>query len=152
VYHSVTPTTIRTKDLLPGWRQAWFVCILLLALLTGCGRASRDLPDITVNLSIDPQPPQIGPAVISAALADAEGQAISGATVEFEGNMNHAGMVPVIAMATETSPGIYTANLEFTMGGDWFILVKADLPDGRSMEHQVDVPGVDLFCGETPSP
>jgi hypothetical protein len=28
------------------------------------------------------------------------------------------------------------------MAGDWFILVKATLPDGRKLERQVDVPGV----------
>jgi hypothetical protein len=28
------------------------------------------------------------------------------------------------------------------MAGDWFVLVRADLPDGRSMEHRVDLPGV----------
>jgi hypothetical protein len=61
-------------------------------------------------------------------------------------------MVPVFATASEVTPGEYRAELEFTMGGDWFILVRADLPDGRSMERMVEVPGVDTICGETPSP
>ena len=66
--------------------------------------------------------------------------------------MNHAGMVPVFADAVEIAPGRYRADLEFTMSGDWFILVRADLPDGRSMERKIDVPGVDTICAETPTP
>jgi hypothetical protein len=61
-------------------------------------------------------------------------------------------MVPVVAQAREVSPGHYEADLEFTMGGDWFILVRADLPDGRSLERSVDVPAVDAICGDTPTP
>jgi hypothetical protein len=127
------------------------LCCLLLGL-AGCARGGRDLPDVGVALAIEPQPPQLGPAVITVTLTDAEGQAIRGAVVGLEGNMSHAGMVPVFATATEVAPGEYRADLEFTMGGDWFILVRADLPDGRSMERQIDVPGVDAICGDTPTP
>jgi hypothetical protein len=105
-----------------------------------------------VDLAIAPQPPQIGPAIITATLRDANGQPIEGAEVELEGNMNHAGMVPVSAKASEVAAGRYEADLEFTMGGDWFILVRARLPDGRSMERAIDVPGVDTICSETPAP
>jgi hypothetical protein len=85
-------------------------------------------------------------------LRDAYDRPIVGARVELEGNMSHAGMVPVFAQATEIEPGLYQADLEFTMGGDWFILVRADLPDGRSMERQMDVPAVDSMYGDTPAP
>lgn len=126
-------------------------CLVLL-LLAGCGRGSKDLPDVDVALEIEPSPPQLGLASIMVALHDANGLPISGAQVELEGNMNHAGMVPVFAEASEVAPGRYRAGMEFTMGGDWFILVRADLPDGRSMERKVDVPGVDAICGDTPTP
>jgi hypothetical protein len=126
--------------------------LLVILFLGGCGRGNTDLPDVVVELAVSPEPPQIGPAVVTAVLRDADGQPISGARVELEGNMSHAGMVPVIAQALEVAPGEYQGDLEFTMGGDWFILVRADLPDGRSMERKVDVPAVDVFCGETPTP
>ena len=133
-------------------RRKELLGVLLLLLLASCGRGAQDLPDVGVELAIAPQPPQLGPATITVTLSDASGQPIEGAEVELEGNMNHAGMVPVSARASEVAPGRYRADLEFTMGGDWFILVQADLPDGRSMERKVDVPAVDLFCGETPEP
>jgi hypothetical protein len=106
---------------------------------------------VVVDLQVTPDPPHIGPATVVVTLNDAQGQPIAGAEMSLEGNMNHAGMVPVLAEASEVSPGRYEATLEFTMGGDWFILVQAALPDGRALEHQVDVPGVDALCG-TPAP
>jgi hypothetical protein len=132
-------------------RWIWLGLVLLLSL-AACGRGGRDLADVGVDLAIEPDPPRLGPAVISITLTDAGGQPISGATVELEGNMSHAGMVPVFAQATEIAPGRYQADLEFTMGGDWFILVRAELPDGRSLERTIDVPGVDTICGDTPVP
>jgi hypothetical protein len=132
--------------------QIWACAGLLLLALSACGRGDRDLADVTVELTIEPSPPQIGPATITVSLRDAGGRPISGAQMDLEGNMSHAGMVPVFAPATEVEPGLYQADLEFTMGGDWFILVRADLPDGRSMEHKVDVPAVDVMCGDTPTP
>lgn len=133
------------------WLWGWLGVVLLLAL-AGCARGGRDLPDVGVELLIEPQPPQLGPATLTVTLTDAGGQPLDGATIELEGNMSHAGMAPVFADATEVAPGQYRANLEFTMGGDWFILVRADLPDGRSLERQIDVPGVDAICGDTPVP
>jgi sensor domain CHASE-containing protein len=51
-------------------------------------------------------------------------------------------MRPVFASAREVSPGTYEAPLELTMGGDWFLLVDARLPDGGTLHRQVDLPGV----------
>jgi hypothetical protein len=138
--------------MLDASRKKSLLAVLLLAVVVSCGRGEKDLPDVTVGLSISPEPPQIGPATITILLSDPSGQPIKGAEVSLEGNMSHAGMVPVFAQASEVDPGTYRANLEFTMGGDWFILVRAELPDGRSMERKVDVPGVDEVCGETPKP
>jgi hypothetical protein len=133
-------------------RRTWWLGLLILLALASCGRGAKDLSDVAVELAIEPAPPQIGPATLTVTLHDASGQPIRGAVVELEGNMNHAGMVPVFAPALEVGPGRYQAGLEFTMGGDWFILVRADLPDGRSMERKVDVPGVDVVCADTPTP
>jgi len=133
-------------------RQVVAVLAICCLVLAGCARGGRDLPDVALDLVVEPSPPRIGPAMVTVTLADASGQPISGARIELEGNMHHAGMVPVLAEAAEIASGRYQAEMEFTMGGDWFILVHADLPDGRSLERSVDVPGVDAICGETPTP
>jgi hypothetical protein len=121
-----------------------FVALLgVLLLVAGCRRAGQnDLADIGVNVTVNPNPPEVGQAMVTLTLSEASGQPIIGAKVELEGNMTHAGMAPTLAQPDEVSPGHYEAPLEFTMAGDWFILVRATLPDGRKLERQVNVPGV----------
>ena len=128
------------------------VGLILVLAIVSCSRGARELPDVGVELAIAPEPPQLGPATVTVTLTDSGGAPISGASVELEGNMSHAGMVPVLGRAAEVAPGRYQAELEFTMAGDWFILVRAELPDGRSMERVIDIPGVDEVCGDTPTP
>jgi hypothetical protein len=91
---------------------------------------------------VSPDPPAVGPATVTVTLQDDGGKPITGATVQVEGNMNHAGMEPVFGTAQEKNPGRYEAPLEFTMGGDWFLLINASLADGRKVNQKVDVAGV----------
>ncbi len=129
--------------LLPSQRILIAVGIVFLLLLTACQRGgSADMPEIGLLLEIDPSPPTVGLAMLTLTLTDANGQPISDAKLDIEGNMSHAGMTPVFSQATEFEPGKYRAPLELTMGGDWFVLVKTTLPDGRTFERQLDLPGV----------
>lgn len=137
--------------------EGWKIGRLLLVaacccLLAACSRGGQDLPDVGVELEIEPLPVRVGPATVSVGLADAAGQEIEGAQVELEGNMSHAGMEPVFATGREVAPGRYEAQLDFTMSGDWFIVVHAALPDGRSLERTFDIRGVDITCLDTPGP
>ncbi len=125
------------------WRWLGLLLLTLLTLVAGCRRSGQDLSDVGVSLVVNPNPPQVGKALVTLMLSDSAGQPITGAKVEFEGNMSHAGMAPTLAQPTEVAPGRYEAPLEFNMAGDWFILVRATLPDGRKLERQVDVPGVE---------
>lgn len=122
--------------------QRWLWLLMVLLVLAGCRGQKAEQSDIAVSLAVTPEPPQMGPAMVIVTLTGADGKPVTGATVKLEGNMSHAGMKPVLADATEVTAGRYEASLEFTMGGDWFIIVRATLPDGRSLEQQVDVPGV----------
>jgi Cu(I)/Ag(I) efflux system membrane fusion protein len=120
--------------------------LVLIALLAsaGCHRAgdADQAEDVKLDLVIQPDPPRVGAARITIVLKDREGQPVRGATPKLEGNMNHAGMEPVFADAREVEPGRYEAATEFTMGGDWFILVNATLADGRKLSRKVDIRGV----------
>lgn len=53
--------------------------------------------------------------------------------------MSHAGMVPVLAEARETDPGIYHAEFEWTMAGDWIVTVAVDRPGQDLVEQKFDV-------------
>ena len=123
-----------------GLRRAWWPALLACALAA----CSGDGPpaDVAFTVEVTPQPPHVGTATVEARLATAGGAPVEGATLHVEGNMSHAGMVPELAEAVEVQPGLYRAELELSMGGDWLLLLTADLPGGGSAEHVHELFGV----------
>lgn len=118
------------------------VWLLLLCAVLSCGGGGRELGDVGVEVAVGPNPPEVGPAVIAASLSDASGRPIEGATVEIEADMRDADLTPMTAPAAEVEPGRYEASVAFTEGGEWFVVVRADLPDGRKLERTVDIGAV----------
>jgi YtkA-like len=109
---------------------------------SGCRKTIETPPDIVFESKIAPVPPRTGPATVTLKLADSAGKPIDGVRINLEGNMSHPGMRPVFSEAREVESGRYQATLEFTMRGDWVILVHITLPDGRKLQRQIDVKGV----------
>lgn len=71
------------------------------------------------------------------------GAPVTDATVALEGDMNHAGMVPVIADAVTddadgAADGRYTVPFGFTMLGDWILTVKVTRGDGSSATRTIN--------------
>ncbi len=122
-----------------------FIVLGILVLsAASCQRASQqqsgeEAPDVAVTLAVAPEPAAVGPAQLTVALADRAGQSIDGATVRLKGDMSHAGMQPVLADAVDAGGGLYTADLTWTMAGDWFVTVTATLPDGRMAVRRFDL-------------
>lgn len=116
--------------------------MLLIAAVAGCG--SNEVADDSIKheLTFDPAPPKVGMASVELRLLNKEGVPVESAAVKLEGNMNHAGMKPSFATLKEESPGVYVGELEWTMGGDWFVIISADLDDGSEWSTKVDVKGV----------
>jgi hypothetical protein len=115
--------------------------VLILGLLAGCrGDDSTSAVPLDVDLAISPTPPAVGPARLILTLRDSAGAPLNGARVSVEGNMSHAGMVPVRDTAQSSpDPGQYVVpEFTFTMAGDWVLTVRVVLPDGR--ETQRDLP------------
>ena len=129
--------------LLPVPRAAlsWLCCLTIVLAVAGCA-PEPEQANVSMAWELAPDPPRVGPATLALALSDSTGRPLEGARVEVEGNMAHPGMQPVLASAEETTPGRYVADLTWTMPGDWFVLVTATLPDARSAQWQIDVPGV----------
>lgn len=128
-----------------GSLREWGLVLLVILLgvaQTGCRKGAQPQSDVLITHEIAPQPPKVGHATVTLKVTDAEGHAIAGAKISLEGNMSHAGMSPVFAEALEVAPGSYQAPFEFTMSGDWVLLVNLTLPDGRRLQRQLDVKGV----------
>jgi len=123
-------TTRATALRAQGWVLTLFLIILLLP---GCrGDDVGDLRGFRVDVAMAPTPPVVGPNRIVLNLTDAGGAPVLDAEVELEGTMAHAGMVPVIVRTSPDGAGRYRADaFEFTMGGDWILLVHVTLADGR---------------------
>jgi hypothetical protein len=111
-------------------------------LVQACGQQGKP-PDLTFAHEISPQPPRVGKVTITLNIKDTSGAPASGARLNLEGNMSHAGMVPVFAEASEPAPGRYQSSMELSMAGDWNITVHTTLSDGRKLDHEFEIRGVE---------
>ncbi len=117
--------------------------VLAQVAISGCSRPRQTEDDnIHVSVVVTPHPPVTGTAHVEILLHDAEGLPVEAKTVKLEGNMSHAGMVPSVAAARRDRQGRWLAELDLTMGGDWVLLVQAELVDGREIERTVRLSGV----------
>jgi YtkA-like protein len=124
-----------------GNRCITLVCVCLV-LGQACASRSGPSSELTVAHEVSPQPPRAGQVTITLRLTDAYGKPVAGAGATLEGNMSHAGMVPVFAETTEIEPGVYRARMELSMAGDWVMLVHLTLRDNRKLERQFEIKGV----------
>lgn len=107
--------------------------VLLLFLIPACRGPGTAEGDFAIDLSVSPTPPAVGPARLTVRLTSESGDPVAGADVAIEGTMSHPGMNPERAETMEEVPGVYVAELfDFTMAGDWVLIVSAAHPDGRS--------------------
>jgi len=119
-----------------------FTLVILMTLLSACGRIQQNQSqsiDATLEMTLEPAQPAVGPAHLIFTLTDAQGQPINDATLAIEGNMTHAGMVPVVTQAESGLAGRYSAPFEWTMGGDWVVTVETTLADGRHFSREFPV-------------
>jgi copper(I)-binding protein len=133
------------------------VLILIVLVFVGCQRSGGSQGGDNANVQITLQPVAQEDALV-VALADANGAPITDATVALEGNMNHAGMVPVLADAVADEAdgsvdGRYRLPFTFTMLGDWIVTVTVTQADGSSFHRDLNVRvGEDGITGDAVTP
>ena len=115
--------------------------LLLVTFFPACHKPAQN-SGITFKYVVTPQPPRVGATTFDLELHDAKSEAVSGAHVELEGNMSHAGMSPVVGVAREIEAGKYRGTLPLTMAGDWIVLVNVTLSNGQKAQHQIELNGV----------
>jgi len=129
-------------------KSRWLFILAMMLLLSGCGRIQNERfidteaeppSDVTLELELaDSTALNAAQAAELTISLTQKGEPVAGATIEVEGNMNHAGMEPVLATAEEGEAGEYRATLNWTMGGGWLVTVRATLPDGTQVEKVMD--------------
>ncbi len=124
------------------------VFLTIIILLSGCGRIQNERftntqDEIPSDINLELELANSGAlntaqaAELSISLTQ-KGEPVADATIDVEGNMNHAGMEPILITAEEVQAGEYRATLNWTMGGGWLITVRATLPDGTQVEKVMD--------------
>ncbi len=118
--------------------------LLLLLTLVGCREPAPPTPTPApdaprLRLAVDPDPAAVGDAALLITLTTFDGQPIDGAQITVRGDMNHAGMQPVLSGGAESENGVYRVPFRWTMGGDWIVTITAVLPDGRQIVKTVDL-------------
>lgn len=116
--------------------------LLICAMVSGCRRPAPAQSDAQVAIEFTPASPVIGTNNLRITITDTQGQPVRLGRLEVEGNMNHAGMTPVFTHLQESEPGRYAGAIEFTMGGDWFLLLSGKSSNGEPFNKQIDVRGV----------
>jgi len=94
--------------------------------------------DVQMRISAYPFPLRIGPTTVNVELLTADGEAISGATVDMRAIMDHDGMLPIFGQKRPEESGTYPLRTSFTMAGQWLMSITATMPDGTSLTETFD--------------
>jgi hypothetical protein len=119
----------------------------ILLVVTACLIAAACIQpaqarDLKFEWTLTPAPVSVGTARLHLRVRDAAGRPVRGAQLQIEAQMSHPGMMPLVVVATERSEGLYEAELQFSMGGDWILVVAGSLSNGARVHHRIDVPNV----------
>ena len=129
---------------------------LCLVLFAACRQESRPAAeaDLTISLRLLPAEASVGEAELLIDIADADGRAVNPARVDVRGDMDHAGMTPVLRDDVQGSAGQYRVPFEWTMAGDWTVTVKLTFADESSLEEtfELSVSGAMEMEEATPTP
>lgn len=111
----------------------------LLLVLAGCREsivATTAPSDVTVTMRVDPDPPSVGASTLYVTLKHMDGSPIDNAHLDVRGDMDHAGMMPIIGEANGSTNGEYAIPFAWSMGGGWKVTVTVTLPSQQGEINQ----------------
>jgi len=119
------------------------VALLAAALLSGCWHQASSTNEISLQWTIDPSTPSARTDTLTRiTLQDDRHRPVTGARLQLEAHMSHPGMAPVVRPLTDTGAGTYETRLQFSMAGDWVLVVTGELPDGHRITRSMPIAGV----------
>jgi hypothetical protein len=121
----------------------FIVLCLLMTCLTACRHSQQTAQPgdeaVKIDLQMSPQPPTVGDGTLVIRVIDQAGTPIRDARIEVRGDMTHAGMAPVSAIAQGTVDDEYRIPFRWTMAGDWVVSVNVALSSGETIKKTFDV-------------
>ncbi len=121
---------------------AVLVTLLIPAALSAADVKTVRAGDLTVGLSIAPDPPRNGENRLDVTLADAAGQPVAPATLAFVWNMPAMGAMPEMkgnGAVRADGAGRWSISYPLSMGGDWFLTLSIDAPGHTHQELKMKV-------------
>lgn len=109
--------------------------VMVAAVLAAGGlyfRKPAPLPAY-IELKSNPYPLVIGQSRLFLTVFNADGTAADVQTFNLDVEMNHAAMLSLYAPVTRTGANTFTSDIIWSMNGEWYVNVQAQLADGRNV-------------------
>ena len=114
------------------------VALALVAAALALGSCGGDTTEAHVVLSIEPAEPAMGMAEVTVTITDEAGAPVRADSVIIVGKMEHP-MEPSVAEASPAGDGVFVADFEFTMPGEWVLTVTAEGADAGHVTEAFQV-------------
>ena len=112
--------------------------LILFILITAC-RPQSALSAENLNISVDVTDSLVGETTLLISVEDGEGNPLENpGKVSLRGDMDHAGMVPVLRESDQSENGVFSVPFEWTMTGSWMVEVTLTLENGDVITETFD--------------
>ena len=114
------------------------LCLLAaLLLLSAACRTEQKLAVSDIVLEMTASDLQVGDTILELRALDQAGNPLAeSGTLRLRGDMDHAGMIPVLAEAAAPLAGVYNVPFEWTMGGSWRVEASLSLSDDEVVRQE----------------
>ncbi len=107
--------------------------LLMLPLLLLAACRQQNTTDADLQLELSASDLLVGEATLTLSVLDADGNVVgSPGALSLRGDMDHAGMAPVLVTVGKAVDGIFSAPFEWTMAGDWIVETSLQLESGAT--------------------
>ncbi len=105
------------------------VVLVFIIALAGCRQQGLSSADLRLELTASDM--RVGETTLLLRVTDGDGTLISDpGALSVRGDMDHAGMAPVLAEADSAADGVFSLPFEWTMGGGWIVEATLTRPNG----------------------
>ena len=124
-------------------------CLLAILLLVGAAcRQEQKLTASDVVLDMSVSDLLVGETTLTLRVSDKQGNPLAEpGTLSLRGDMDHAGMAPVLAEADSAVEGVFSVPFEWTMGGSWAVeaslALSADEVARQVFRFDIESPSAD---------